>query len=170
MITGISISFAFISFFMWHQSQAVKLFNHGLTVNFPVGAFIMTYKTNTSNSLHDPLIHAASYYGIFKHCVNIGNYETNYDYFPVKFKSTIPKFPMAHQIVYAPRTINLAHYPSVQYILEWEISSLDKIRLSKYYHFVFEAVSLTVWKRNLSFQPPVLNDPPTSRQVFSSSP
>ena len=71
----------------------------------------MTYKKRdpeTGWPRVDVLMHGASYYGIFKGCVNIGNYETGHDYFPIKFKETTPKFPSLDQITYKAETINWA--------------------------------------------------------------
>ena len=71
----------------------MKKFLSGLKADLPKSAYVMTYKKIDSKAgwpRVDVLIHAASYYGIFNGCVDIGNYETGLDYFPIHFKDTIP--------------------------------------------------------------------------------
>ena len=98
----------------------------------------------------DVLMHGASYYGIFKGCVDIGNYETELDYFPIKFKDNIPSFPSSDQIAYRPETINWSEYPAIQYVLGWKVDKNDKEKLSKFFHIIYQKEPLSIWQRNLT--------------------
>ena len=93
-------------------------------------------------------MHAASYYGLFKRCVDIGNYETGRDYFPIKFKDTIPKFPSLDQIAYKAETVKWSEYPSIQYVFAWQINNNDAEKLSKFYHILYKKEPFNIWKRN----------------------
>ncbi len=111
----------------------------------------MTYKKidpKTGLPRIDALMHAASYYGIFKGCVDIGNYETGLDYFPIKFKDNIPSFPTLDQIGYKAETIDWPDYPSIQYLLGWEINKNDTEKLSKFFHVIYKNAPFSLWERN----------------------
>jgi len=134
------------------QSDKTKQYLSGLHVAIPKGAYVMTYKPHVkaewSRPFVDVLMHGASYYGIFKGCVDIGNYETGRHYFPVKFKENIPKFPPSVQISYAPETIDWTAYPSIQYLIGWDIDQIGLDKLSQYFHIIWDESPLTIWKRN----------------------
>lgn len=150
VIAGIaSIFFAFSAVIFWQQNIKVKKFLSGLNAGLPKGAFVITYKKGGhEQSRVDTLLHAASYYGIFGGSVDIGNYETSFPYFPVHFKNTLPAFPSENQISYEPTTINWPEYPSIQYLLGWEIDHNDSEQLSKYFHIVWEDGPLSIWGRS----------------------
>ncbi|MBW2167412.1 MAG: hypothetical protein JRG74_15395 [Deltaproteobacteria bacterium] len=83
IVGAVSFFFAFNAVTLWQQSSKVEKFLSGLHAELPKGAFIMTYRVKKPvRHRVDVLLHAASYYGIFKKCVNIGNYETGLYYFP----------------------------------------------------------------------------------------
>jgi len=143
--------FAFNSIILWQQSSKVQKFLSGLNSGLPKGAYVMTYKQRDPKAgwpRVDVLIHAASYYGIFKGCVDIGNYETGLDYFPVKFKDTVPRFPSLDQISYRAETINWSEYPSIQYLLGWEVNKSDKNKLNNFFHIIYEKDFFSLWQRN----------------------
>jgi len=142
--------FAFNSIILWQQSSKVQKFLSGLNADIPKGAYVMTYKKIDPEAgwpRIDALMHAASYYGIFKGCVDIGNYETGLDYFPIKFKNTIPGFPSLDQIAYRAETINWSEYPSIQYVLGWEINKNDTEKLSKFFHVIYRNDPFSLWER-----------------------
>jgi len=143
--------FAFNSVILWQQSSKVQKFLSGLNADIPKGAYVMTYKKREPKAgmpRVDVLMHAASYYGIFNRCVDIGNYETGLDYFPVKFKDTVPRFPSLDQIAYKSETINWFDYPSIQYVLGWEVDRNDTEKLSKFFHIIYKDDPFSLWERN----------------------
>ena len=93
-------------------------------------------------------MYAASYYGIDNGCVDISNYETGLDYFPIKFKDNIPSFPSLDQIAYKSETINWSDYPSVQYLLGWEVDKNDTEKLSNFFHVIYKNDPFSLWQRN----------------------
>ncbi len=140
--------FAFNSIILWQQSSKVKNFLSGLNAGLPKGAYVMTYKKrNSKDGWHrvDVLMHAASYYGIIKGCVDIGNYETDFEYFPIHFKDTIPRFPYPDQIGYKAETVDWSEYPSIQYILGWEVDKNDMEKLSKFFHIMYKNDPFSLW-------------------------
>jgi len=145
------IFFVFNTAILWQQSNKVEEFLNGLNADIPKGAYVMTYKKIDPKAglpRIDALMHAASYYGIFKGCVDIGNYETGPDYFPIKFKENIPSFPSLDQILYKSETIDWPAYPSIQYLLGWEINKNDTEKLSKFFHVIWQNELLSIWQRN----------------------
>jgi len=145
------IFFLFNTGILWNQSVKVEKFLSGLNADIPKGAYVMTYKKidpKAGMPRVDVLMHGASYYGIFKGCVDIGNYETVLDYFPIKFKDNIPSFPSLDQITYKSETINWPDYPSIQYLLGWEIDKNDTEKLSKFFHVIYRNDPFSLWERN----------------------
>ena len=152
----VGIFFVFNVFVLWQQSRKVERFLSGLHA-VSEGSFVMAYKTNKSDksdksdkselSRVDVLGHAASYYGIFKGCVNIGNYEPYVSFFPVKFRKDMPSIPNTNQIAYEPESINFSDYPSIQYLIGWEVNDRDRKNLAKHFHIIFEKDELSVWER-----------------------
>jgi len=144
----VAICFAFNAATLWEQNLRVKKFLSGLNAQVPKGAFVMTYKpASVQWSRVDVLLHAASYYGLFRGCVYIGDYETAFHYFPVRFKKVLPAFPSPYQMAYEPATIDWTSYPSIQYLLGWEVGHMDKDELQRYFLIVKEDGPLTVWQR-----------------------
>lgn len=147
-IAGVAgIFFIFNAVILWQQSAKVERFLRGLQADLPRGAFVMTYKTGDERSRVDVLLHAASYYGILKGCIDIGNYETRYDYFPVHFKSNFPLIPSEKEIAYEPSTINWSDYPVIQYLLGWNIGDMEREKLGRYFHIIREEGPLSIWRR-----------------------
>ena len=151
VIAGIvSVFFAFNAIILWQQSTKVEKFLSGLHVGLHKGAYVMTYKTKRSEwSRVDVLMHAASYYGIFRGCVDIGNYEAGSDFFPISFNKNLPAMPSQDQIAYEPTTINWSNYPYIQYLLGWEINNKDRIELSKFFHIIWEEDQFSIWQRGV---------------------
>jgi hypothetical protein len=148
-IAGIvSMFFLFNTVILWQQSSKVEKFLNGLHVGLPKGAFVMTYKPKLPEwTTVDILLHAASHYGIFIGCVDIGNYEANTDFFPVRFNKTMPAMPPDLQISYKAETINWENYPGIEYLLGWEIDNREREALSKYFYVIWEQDQLNIWKR-----------------------
>ncbi len=152
VIAGIAgLFFAFNAVILWQQSVKVEKFLSGLHAELPKGAFVMTYKTRGPEwSRVDVLLHAASYYGIFRGCVDIGNYEAGLYYFPVRFKDTTPAIPTHAQLEYDQRTINWSDYPSIQYLIGWDVDNNDRKKLSNFFYIIWDESRLSVWRRDLT--------------------
>ncbi|MCK9418564.1 MAG: hypothetical protein M0R70_04185 [Nitrospirae bacterium] len=149
IVSVVVIFFVFNSALLWNQNLEVKKFLSGLDAQMPRGAFVMTFKPEVSEKFRvDVLLHAASYYGIFKGCVDIGNYETAFSYFPVHYKKGLPAFPSQYQIFYNPTSIDWSLYPSIHYLLGWELENRNKEKLLKNFNLVEEEISFTLWRRN----------------------
>lgn len=145
----VTIFFAFNSAILWNQNLMVEKFLSGLNVGLPRGALVMTYKPGVAKWPRvDVLLHAASYYGIFKGCVDIGNYETTLFYFPVHFKNRLPEFPSPYQIAYEPASIDWSLYPSIQYLLGWKIENRDQEKMRTSFHIIKKDGLFSIWGRN----------------------
>jgi hypothetical protein len=154
MISTVSVAILFLclnAFIFLQQSNTVEKYLSGLNTDIPKGAYVMTYKKNDPKMgwpRIDVLMHAVSYYGIFKGCVDIGNYETGLNYFPIKFNDNIPSFPSSDQIAYSAETIHWSEYPSIQYLFGWEVDKDDKEKLSRFFHIIWQKDPLSIWQRN----------------------
>jgi hypothetical protein len=139
--------FAMNAFLMQEQSAKVDKYVSGMSAGLPKGAFIMTYKTKEDWSRIDVLMHAASYYGILGGCVDIGNYSTSFDFFPVHFSPFITAFPSPAQIDYKPKSIDWAEYPAIQYLIGWDLGDSEMKELAKSYHLIRRDEPLSIWQR-----------------------
>lgn len=145
------ICFIFNVAILWRQSEKVGVFLSGLNTGLPKGAFVMTYKTKRSELYRvDVLLHAVSYYGIYKGVVDIGNYEADSNYSCIMhFKKTLPVFPAQDVIAFEPKTIIWPDYPSIQYLLGWEIDSNDRNELGSHFHIIWENGAFNLWERTI---------------------
>ena len=134
---------------MRQESAKVAEFLRGLDTNLPIDSFVMEYKTIFPEwSDIDVLMHAASYYGISKGCVDVGNYEAGLPYFPVQFIKTLPPFPSQDQIAYDADKIRWPLYPCIRYLFGWDLDTVEIKRLGKEFHIIRQEGRLTVWQRN----------------------
>ncbi|MBI1922556.1 MAG: hypothetical protein HYS23_15915 [Geobacter sp.] len=131
------------------QSNQVALFVKSMVSGCSRGDLVMTYKRPDTPGWAkvDPLLHAVSYHGIFKGCIDIGNYETAMRYFPVHFKETLPPLPTPDQVAWEPENIDFGKYPAIRYLIGWKISEKDKTRLGNFFRIVMEEEQVTVWSR-----------------------
>jgi hypothetical protein len=130
---------------LYQESTKVTRFVGGCSADIPGGAFVMAYKIQ--NPEVDVLMHAASYYGLFKECVDIGNYEARLDYFQVRFRNDLPPFPSQDQIAYEPGTIRWSDYPSIQYLLAWDLNHGDEEKIGRFFTIIWNDRPMTIWKR-----------------------
>ncbi len=153
---GITISIIFLICNMVIFSQQcaiVSEYLRGLRLGLPRNALGMGYKTKDNEwSRIDVLTHAASYYGIYKGIVDIGNYEARLPYFPVQFRKTLPPLPPKNQIYFFPAKINWPLYPSVRYLFAWEPDAKERSVLGKDFHTILEDGRLIIWERNFPAQ------------------
>lgn len=133
------------------ESKKVQDFIAGLKINMPKGYFLMTYKnpTPTWNRV-DTLLHAASYYGIKKKCIDIGNYQAKTDFFLIEFNKDLPELPTLFQIENKPESIDLSLYPSIKYMLGYNLSEFEKQKLKDFFIIIFEKNEYSIWQQKKS--------------------
>jgi hypothetical protein len=150
IIGVVSVFFAVNVVVLRQQSNTVGKFLSGLNVKLPKRAFVMTYKTKEpKKTTVDILLHASSYYGILKGSVDVGNYEVNTDLFPVRFNKSFRAIPPERQISFKPETINLANYPSIQYLLGWEMDNKERQEVGRFFHVIWEEDQFSIWQRGV---------------------
>lgn len=132
---------------MIQKNSTVEEFLKGLSVNFPKGAYIMSYKTEDDYFRVDVLMHAASYYGIQKGAFVFGNYEATENHFPVSFNKTLPALPNSDQIYYDAKSIDWARFPAIQYLLVWKNNDVSTEKISQFYRNIYKSGNLGVWQR-----------------------
>ena len=146
---GLAIAFFAVNGpLLWQQSDRVAQFNAGLGRGPGQGNYVMAYRERPPSwTSVDPLLHVASYYGIIDRCVDIGNYEVDYDYFFIHIAPGRSPFPDRDTISYDPQKIDFGRYPDLSYILEWRPGSKAGNRLSPFYEAKWHGDKITVWKR-----------------------
>ena len=131
------------------QCGTVEEYLGGLRTELTKGAYVMNYRTRDAGWTRiDVLAHAASYYGIYKGTVDIGNYEAGLPYFPVQFRKTLPPLPPRKQIEFRPEKIEWSLYPCISYLFGWDLDPIERKRLGLEFHIIKEEGRLTVWERN----------------------
>lgn len=150
VVAGVAVLFLACNVsILWQQNMIVQTFLSGRDAPLPKGALIMLYKNKDSVwSRVDVLLHAASYYGIEKGCIDIGNYEAGSNVFPVRFKRCFPVLPSQDQIAYDPETIKWDKYPSIHYLLTWETDANSRKKLNNFFHVIWGKESFSIWRRN----------------------
>jgi hypothetical protein len=149
VIVGVvSFSFVFSAFTLFEQSKKIDVFVRGMQADIPENSFIIPYKTKFPDYGNvDVLLHAASYYGIFKQCVNVGNYEAAFPHFLISFKENLSSFPPPDQIAYRPKTIDWNLYSSIGYVLAWKIEENDLEKLNTYYYIFWQDGPMRIYRR-----------------------
>lgn len=156
-LAGIAFAyFIFNSLVLWGQSSQVASFVKGIDAGCSRGDLVMSYKRVDSCGWAkvDVLFHAASYYGIFRECIDIGNYETAVPFFPVRFKKDLPPLPSQDQVSYEPEKIDFAQYPSIDFILGWQIDPKGRDRLMGEFDMIYSQENLTIWRRKFCYLRP----------------
>ena len=146
----VGIFFLFNVYVIYEENVKVQEFMvASKEVEFEPFEIVMTYKVLKNDwSRVDVLIHAASYFGIFKRVINCNNYEARSNYFPVKFRESIPHMPDSFQIIHMPYTINFEDYSSIKYILGWDLNKVDRYKIKKAFSLKWEKKRMTVWERD----------------------
>jgi hypothetical protein len=92
---------------------------------------------------------------------DVGNVR-RFSLFPVRFKNTLPTFPYPYQAAYDPIRIDWATYPTVQYLLGWDVSNDQKKELDKFYVLVgddyrylavYSIVRIDIKEERFGFEP-----------------
>jgi hypothetical protein len=152
LFPGLALIFLLVNgVVMRGESLRIEEFLAGMKLEIPKGTLISTYKEpNSSWSRIDPLLHAASYYGMEKGCVDAGNYEAATPLFPVRFRAAAPRRPRTDRIEYFPSLIDWGKYPAIQYLLGWEVVDEGRKKLEENFTLIMEKRRFTLWQRRLS--------------------
>jgi hypothetical protein len=145
----VAVFFILNAILLWQENVKIATFLGGLRADIPKGAPVLAFiPKHPVYAQVDVMLHAASYYGIYKGSIDLDNYEARYGYFPVHFKNGLPQIPSQEQIVLKAETIKWTEYPSVQYLLGWDIDKKNATELSNSFHIICENGQLVVWQRN----------------------
>jgi hypothetical protein len=149
ILPGIALFFLLVNAAIFYQqSSCIQEFLSGLTYPIPRKAIIVTYKPRVYEWPRvDSLLHAASYYGMEKGSIDAGNYELLTGLFPVKFKHRPPLLPNEKMISYFPGRINWRHYPSIGFLLGWEVDGNGREKLKECFSPVFTQKRFSLWVR-----------------------
>ncbi len=127
------------------QSEEVAIFLKGLNSGCSKGDLIMLYRPERQKI--DVILHAPSYYGIANGCVDVGNYETAFNYFPVHFKKSLEQRPTFHKIYNDPSSIDFSQHSKLVEVIGWELQADDQKKLQSFYDRSFANDKLTLWRR-----------------------
>lgn len=132
-------------FIFKQKSDEIANFLTGTDYGCSEGDLVMLYKNESMElSKVDVIIHAPSYYGIFKGCVNIGNYETALDYFPVRFNKELS---MLYAETRNSSSVDFSRYPEINEVIGWELPPEVHNKLKVFYELYFVKDKLTLWRR-----------------------
>jgi len=153
---GILIIVPLISFFscftnavsFYQESKKVELYTAGLGVEIPEKSILMSYKIRKPGfTIIDVLLHAVSYYGLEKKCVDIGNYEARTRLFPVRLKKKDDSLPNIHEIEWEVEKINTENYALIDYLISWQLESKHEKKIRSSYRMIFQNSDLKIWMR-----------------------
>jgi hypothetical protein len=146
---GIALLFFLVnSVILEQQSRRVDEFLSGMRADMPQGTFIATCKPVSKGwSRVDPLLHAASHYGIAKKCIDAGNYELSSALSPVRFRETAPPLPRQDYIAFYPDRIDWTRYPAVRFILGWKAHECGGPDLAKNFSLLMNEGRFSLWRR-----------------------
>ena len=148
IIAIVLISFGVNSMVLRRESLKVENSLTGLQAELPRGAFLVSYKRLSAESGRvDALLHVASYYGIYKKVVDVGNYEARAPFFPIILKKGLGAWPSLYEIEAYPEFIDWNLFPAVEFLLGMKIGEDDRIRLSGLFSPIFEDREITIWRR-----------------------
>jgi hypothetical protein len=87
-----------------------------------------------------------SWYALLHTLHNVGNYETNFNYFPVRLlperKNSLPS---PNIVNYKLEKIDFSAYPDIDYLLAWGVENKDE--LSQHFKPISSRGRLVVWER-----------------------
>ncbi|MDD2580837.1 MAG: hypothetical protein PHR66_02470 [Desulfuromonadaceae bacterium] len=148
IITSAILPLYFNTVIFRQQSNEVATFLEGLRCGCSKGDLIMLYKTDHPVwPKVDVILHATSYYGVFNGCVDLGNYETGLNYFPVHFNKSFSTISLHSSIEDNPDSIELSQHPEIMEVLGWELQPATQKRLQNFFAIQFENSKLTLWRR-----------------------
>ena len=145
----VSVSFLFTlanSYILGMESVRIKNFVGSSSIELPKGSQVMMYKVGGPAKV-DVLLHAVSYFCVANKYVDVGNYETEYSYFPVRFSNVLPALPAPGTVAFTPSAIKWHDFPSISYLFGVNAGQKDKTRLAGFFRLVRDRGSFTVWQR-----------------------
>jgi uncharacterized membrane protein (UPF0127 family) len=151
----VSLSFLFTlsnSYFLGMESGRIKNFVGSSSIELPKGSQVMMYKSDRPAKV-DVLLHAVSYFCVANTYVDVGNYETEYNYFPVHFSPVLSPLPAPGTIAYAPKDIKWNDFPSIEYLFGVNTGVEDRTSLAGFYRIVREKGPVSIWRRKREFWP-----------------
>lgn len=134
---------------LWGESNKVATLLKGMDGRLSRRDLVMLYKPFDSSCWPkvDALFHAAAYFGILRGCVDIGNYETAVPFFPVRFNDNLPPLPSQDRISYEPEKIDFTEYPSIDYVIGWQVDMNARRRLAGQFDMIRSHDAMTLWRR-----------------------
>lgn len=167
LIAQACLFFLVNGFVLWSQGQGVQRFVSSLAVSLPQGSCVALYRPARPGQLPvDPLLHALAYPCLNGRYVDIGNYETQLDYFPVRFSRKLPSLPGPDAVAYWPRAIPWGDFPAVGYLYGVNTDGVDRRLLSDHFQIVLERGPYSLWQRiPPAAEEPRMVPPPLTREA-----
>jgi len=136
------------SWVLWSQGRAVQHFLASLAAPLPRGSCVALYRgTGTGGGPVDPLLHALAHHCLSGHYVDIGNYETQLDYFPVRFSRALPPLPTPDEVASLPQAVPWEEFPAVSYLYGVNTTGTDRLLLNRHFRVVLEKGPYSLWQR-----------------------
>lgn len=130
------------------QSDEVAAFLAGLESGCKKGDGVLLYRTTRPLwPKAEVLLHAASYYGLFNGCVDLGNYEPALPYFPIRFRQDVSALPGEPAFAYGQGEIDFAKYPLIKRVIGWDLKDAEMRKTGGVLVRTFEHGRLTIWGR-----------------------
>jgi len=151
------VSFVVInSALFYDRSNQISKALLGTNIGISPGTYMMTYREKgTIPYGPDPMLHIASYYGIFNGVVDVGNYQAfeGYSYFPVAFKKGSFGIPTIAQIENAPEDIKWELYPKIKYLAAVGLEDTSgNRRIRDFFKKIFTIDDFSIWDRKESLE------------------
>jgi len=149
IIAFLCVSLLVNTLVLYQGSRKVSRFLVGMYSDLPRGAVVATYRHEERGRLllADVLLHGASYYGLFRQCVDIGNIEAQFPHFQIRFRDSLLPVPAAGRLAHAPSTVEWERFPQVEYVLGWKLLQRDAAVLGRFYEHAWSEGALSLWKR-----------------------
>lgn len=146
---GIAILFLLMnSVILKQQSDRVEEFLSGMHADIPKGSYVATYKQVEQGWTRvDPLLHAASHYGIRKKCIDAGNYELASGISFVRLREHAPILPGHDWIAFHPDQVDWSRYPAIRFLLGWEVDGKGKLGPATGFSPVSRKGRFSLWRR-----------------------
>jgi hypothetical protein len=146
------LSFVVInSTIFYNRSNQISKALLGTNIGISPGTYMMTYREKSTNPYGpDPMLHIASYYGIFNGVVDVSNYQAfeGYSYFPIAFRKGFSGIPTIGQIERTPSDIKWELYPKIKYLAAVGVEDGKGSRhISDFFSKIFAIDNFSIWSR-----------------------
>jgi hypothetical protein len=113
------------------------------------GSVILSFREpDLPYSRVDVLAHAVSHYAAPASLINAGNYQTEFDYFPVHYHPEIKaQIPSANQVNHHRTSLDFEKFSSIGYLVVWD-TVLPESALKRYSK-LFQDKRVSVWSRSV---------------------